>query len=90
MAITIEIPPAIEMQIREQAASGNADAVRHLLIEALDPAVEALIRRHTLAQVSNDTFEILADQLADTFLAYAGPDCPSLSDSVVHDLATTD
>ena len=83
MAITIEIPSDIEMQIREQAARGNADAVRHLLIEALDASVEALIRRYTLSRLSNDEFESLADQLADAFMEVVGPDCPPLSDYAV-------
>lgn len=83
MTITIEIPHDIEMQIRKHAARGNVDAVRHLLIEALGPTVEALIRCHTSSQLSDDEFEALADQLADEFMAYVGPDCPPLSDYAV-------
>jgi antitoxin ParD1/3/4 len=83
MTITIEIPHDIEMQIRENAARGNADAVRHLLIEALGPTVEALIRRYTASKLSDKEFEALADQLADEFMKYVGPDCPPLSDYAV-------
>jgi antitoxin ParD1/3/4 len=83
MTITIEIPHDIETQIRENAARGNADAVRRLLIEALGPTVEALIRSHTSSQLSNEEFEVLADQLADEFMEYVGPDCPPLSDYAV-------
>ena len=83
MTITIEIPPDIEMQIRENAARGNVDAVRHLLIEALGPTVEALIRSHTSSKLSDEEFEALADQLADEFMEYVGPDCPLLSDYAV-------
>jgi antitoxin ParD1/3/4 len=83
MTITIEIPHDIEMQIREKAARGNADAVRRLLIEALGPTVEALIRRHTSSKLSDEEFEVLADQLADEFMEYVGPDCPPLSDHAV-------
>ena len=83
MTITIEIPHDIEMQIRENAARGNADAVRHLLIEALGPTVEALIRSQTSLQLSNEEFEALADRLADEFMEYVGPDCPPLSDYAV-------
>ena len=46
-------------------------------------AVEALIRRHTLSNLSNDEFEALADQLADEFMEVIGPDCPPLSDYAV-------
>lgn len=83
MTITIEISPDIEMQIREHAARGNVDAVRHLLIEALSPTVEALVRRQTSSTLSDDEFEALADQLADEFVASVGPDCPPLSDDAV-------
>ena len=83
MTITLEIPHDIAMQIREHAARGNADAIRRLLIEALGPIVEALIRRQTPSPLSNDAFEILADQLADEFMAYVGPECPPLSDYAV-------
>ena len=83
MTITLEIPHDIAMQIREHAARGNADAIRRLLIEALGPTVEALIRRQTPSPLSNDAFEILADQLADEFMAYVGPECPPLSDDAV-------
>jgi antitoxin ParD1/3/4 len=83
MTITIDIPDAIARQIREQAARGNADAVRHLLLEALGPTVEALLQQYTSAPLSDQAFEALADQLADEFLAYAGPDCPPLSDYAV-------
>ena len=33
--------------------------------------------------VSDDKFEALADQLADDFMDYVGPDCPPLSDYAV-------
>ena len=83
MTITIEIPHDIEIQIRENAARGNADAVRRLLIEALGPTIEALIRHHTSSPLSDEAFEVLADQLADEFMAYVGPECPPLSDYAV-------
>jgi hypothetical protein len=83
MAITIEIPHDIEMQIRENAARGNADAIRHLLIEALGPTVEALMCSPTSSRLSAEEFEVLADQLADEFMEYVGPECPPLSDHAV-------
>jgi hypothetical protein len=83
MTITIEIPHDIEMQIRENASRGNADAVRRLLIEALGPTVEALMRSHTSSKLSAEEFEVLADQLADEFMEYVGPECPPLSDHAV-------
>lgn len=83
MSITIEIPHDIEIQIRKNAAHGNANAVRHLLIEALDPTVESLLRDHAPLMLSNDQFEALVDQLADTFTKYLGSGCLPLSDYAV-------
>ena len=83
MTITLEIPHDIEIKIGENAVRGNADAVHHLLLEALGPTVEALLRSHTSLQLSNEEFEALADQLADEFMEYVGPDCPPLSDYAV-------
>ena len=48
MTITVQIPLDIEMQIREKASRGDTDAVRHLLLEALAPTVEAWIESPSL------------------------------------------
>jgi antitoxin ParD1/3/4 len=83
MTITIEIPQDIERQIHENIARGNADGVRRLLIEALGPTVEELMQSHTPSTLSDAEFELLADQLADEFMEYVGPDLPPLSDYAV-------
>jgi len=83
MTITVHIPHNIEMQIREKVSRGDTDAVRHLLLEALEPTVEVLINNDTPSKLSDDEFEALADQLADEFMAYVGPNCPPLSDYAV-------
>jgi hypothetical protein len=83
MTITLDIPHNIEVKIHEYAARGDADAVHHLLVEALGPAVESLIRSHTISKPSHDNFEILADQLTDEFMEYIAPDLPPLSDDAV-------
>ena len=83
MTITVQISPDIEMQIRKKASHGDIDTARHLLLEALCPTVEALINNNTPKKLSDDEFEVLADQLADEFMAYVGPNCPPLSDYAV-------
>ena len=49
-----------------------------------DPAVVAHIQRIGVPMyekgLSDDEFDALADQLANEFMAYVGPDCPPLSD----------
>lgn len=82
MTITLQIPPHIEMKIRKEAARGDPDAVRYLLVEALAPAVQALMDSPML-ESSEHEFEALADQLADDFMAYVDPECPPLSDQAV-------
>ncbi|ETW99940.1 hypothetical protein [Candidatus Entotheonella palauensis] len=84
MTITLHIPQDIEAKIHEYAARGDADAVHHLLVEALGPAVESLIHRHTLSKPSHDDFELLADQLANEFMEYIAADSPPLSDDAVN------
>lgn len=83
MTITVQIPPDIEMQIREKAFRGDKDAVRLMLLEAIGHTVEALINNNTQSKLSDDEFEVLADQLADEFMACIGPNCPPLSDYAV-------
>ena len=81
MTITIQIPPNIERQIRKNVSLGETDAVRRLLLEVLEEAVETLISNNP--QLSDDEFEALADQLVDEFMVSVGPDCPPLSDYAV-------
>ena len=83
MTITVQIPSDIERQIRENVSYGDTNTVRHLLLEVLDPIVEALMNNKTPSKLSDDEFEALLDKLADEFMAYAGPDCPPLSDYAV-------
>ncbi len=83
MAMTLDIPRDLEVKIREHAARGDADAVHRLLVEALNPMVASLIRNHTRSKPPQDDFELLADQLADEFMAYVPPDTTPLSDDAV-------
>lgn len=83
MTITVQIPSDIERQIREKVSCGDTDTVRHLLLEVLDPIVEALMNNNIPSKLSDDEFEALLDKLADEFMTYVGPDCPPLSDYAV-------
>jgi antitoxin ParD1/3/4 len=82
MKIILELPPDVESRLRESVARHDADAVRHLLVEAFAPTVEALLR--ALPEALTDAeFEAVADQLADKLLACRGPNAPSLSDEAI-------
>ena len=43
MTITVYITPDIEKQVQENISLGDTDAVRRLLVEALEPTVDALM-----------------------------------------------
>jgi antitoxin ParD1/3/4 len=78
MTITVYITPDIEKQVQENISLGNTDAVRRLLVEALEPTVDALMNNKP--QLSVEEFEIMLDRLAEKFMEYVGPDVPPLSD----------
>jgi hypothetical protein len=60
MKITVEVPPELEVRLRESASRRDAEAVRQLLVEAVAPTVEALLRG-TAEELSDDQFEALAE-----------------------------
>lgn len=78
MTITVHITPDIEKQVQENISLGDTDAVRRLLVEALEPTVDALMNNKP--QLSVEEFEIMLDRLAEKFMEYVGPDVPPLSD----------
>ncbi len=78
MTITVYITPDIEKQVQENISLGDTDAVRRLLVEALEPTVDALMNNKP--QLSVEEFEIMLDRLAEKFMEYVGPDVPPLSD----------
>ncbi len=78
MTITVYITPDIEKQVQENISLGDTDAVRRLLVEALEPTVDALMNNKP--QLSVEELEIMLDRLAEKFMEYVGPDVPPLSD----------
>jgi antitoxin ParD1/3/4 len=82
MQITLELPPDVEVQLRESVIHGDVEAVRRLLTEVLTPTVEALLQE-VPAGLTEVEFEAVADQLADELAADCGPNAPSLSDYAV-------
>ncbi len=78
MTITVYIPPNIEQQLNENISNGDKDAVRNLLVDAVEPTVNVLMNENT--PLSVDEFEAKLDQLTEKFMKYVGPDFPPLSD----------
>ena len=64
MRITLELSSAVEGRLRESIARRDADAIRHLLAEALTPTVETLLQGMP-AELTEAEFEATADRLAD-------------------------
>ncbi|MCI0495486.1 hypothetical protein L0Z72_10810 [candidate division KSB1 bacterium] len=84
MTITVQIPHDIELKIHEKVSRGDTKAVRKLLLDALVfSVVEKSIIRSTPPKLSNEEYEVLADQLADEFMDYVGANFPHLSDYAV-------
>ena len=82
MKITLELPPEIEAQLREGLTRHDADTVRRLLVEAVAPVVESLLR-DTPSELTDAEFERVADQLVDELAVCLGPNASSLSDYAI-------
>ena len=82
MRITVQIPPNLEVKIREHLSFGDTETVRHLLLDMLEPEVEALINNEP-PPLSAEEFASLADELVDKFMEFVGEDCPPLSEHAV-------
>ncbi|WP_287128882.1 hypothetical protein [Candidatus Cyanaurora vandensis] len=82
MKITVDLSLDTEAQLRGRIARGDAEAVRALLVEALTPTVLALLREAP-SSFSDDTFETMADQLADELFVSFGLNVSPLSDYAV-------
>lgn len=78
MRITVQIPPNLDVKIREHLSLGDTETVRHLLLDVLEPEVEALINNEP-PPLSAEEFAALADELVDKFMEFVGEDCPPLS-----------
>ncbi len=78
MTITVYIPPEIEKRLNANISNGDKDAVRHLLVDAVEPKVEELLNNK--AQYSVEELQSMLDQLIEEFMTCVGPDVPPLSD----------
>lgn len=82
MRITVELPPELETRLRDSAMHQDRESIQQLLVEAIAPTVEALLRESAEA-LSDEEFEAAADQLANELSGYLGPDRAPLSDAAV-------
>ena len=82
MTITLEVSPEQETQLRQRVAHRDAEAVRQLLMEAVEPTVAVLLRE-TTAEVADEEFEALADELAAEWAAAADPEALPLPDEAL-------
>jgi antitoxin ParD1/3/4 len=82
MTITIEVPTELEARIRASAAHGDVEAVRKLLLEAVSPVAISLTSQPA-AELTDQEFESLLDELDQITLETAGDNPPVLSDYAV-------
>ncbi|NJL27539.1 MAG: hypothetical protein HC897_06390 [Thermoanaerobaculia bacterium] len=82
MTITLELSADDERRLRECAAHQDVQAVRQLLFQAVDSAVERLLQRLSRKPAKPD-FQTLADRLAERFAASNRPDHRPLTDDAV-------
>jgi hypothetical protein len=76
MTITLELSPEQENRLRAGAAQHDAQAVRAILLQVLDSAVEGLLR--TPVRPPEVSFSALLDKIATEL-----HDAPALSDRAV-------
>lgn len=81
MTITVYIPPDIERQLNENISNGDKDAVRYLLVDAIEPKVEELMNNKP--QYTVEELQSMLDKLIDEFMSCVGPEVPPLSDYAV-------
>ena len=81
MTITVYIPANIEKLLNENISLGNKEAVRHLLVDAIEPTVDELMNNRP--QYSVEELMTMLDQLIEEFTACVGPDVPPLSDYAI-------
>lgn len=77
MTITLELTAEQERRLEEGTARHDEKLVRQVLVQALDAALPALLRREA-SQLSSAAFRSLLDELAGM-----GVDSPSLPDEAL-------
>lgn len=82
MTITLTLTAEQERRLWEGTARHDAEAVRQVLLKAIDATVEKLLNRTVGTRAALD-YERLADRLAEDFAATASPEHRSLSDDAM-------
>ena len=86
LTVKLEFSPEIEKKLREGIARKDVDRVRQILAEAFEPTVEKLFQQ-SLDQLSDEEFELKADQLIEELATSINSDAPILSDQSVSRLS---
>lgn len=82
MIVPLEITGELEGQLREGIAAHDVARVRQVLLAAVEPAAEALVRPPA-GQDEREPLGQFFDRLADEVAGYLGPDHQPLSDYAV-------
>ena len=82
MAITLDLPPQLEMQLHECLVRHDAESVRRRLADALVPVVEAMLHEPR-TPVTEEEFEAVLKELDTLLETREGGPPPPLSDDAV-------
>ena len=82
MTITLELSAEQERRLREGTHRKDADAVREVLLGAIDSTVEDLLSSPS-RKLAEPDFEMLADRLAESFARTSPSNHRPLSDEAV-------
>ncbi|MGA1196344.1 MAG: hypothetical protein ACO36I_07580 [Candidatus Latescibacterota bacterium] len=78
VTLNLQLSPESEEALRLGIVKKDPERVRELLLNALEPAVEALLRQGDV--ISGEEFEIVADELANVCAEAIDLDAPVYSD----------
>lgn len=83
MTITLELTPEQQHRLEDGTACHDRDAVRRVLLQAVDATVDTLLERPTEAQQSEEVFDTLSQRLTDQMAATAVAEHRPLSDKAL-------
>lgn len=79
LTVTLTLSPEVEAELRKSIARHDTERIRQMLTDAVTPTVEALLREPAESAYDDQEWDVLAEQLIETFHAAVPSDAPILS-----------
>ena len=83
MVLTIQFQPDVEAGLREALARGDTEMFARLLVEAVGPAVQCLLRETAPEGVSVEEFDRILGEIDEEMDAYFGGNVPVLPERAI-------